>query len=124
MKLRHATALALVGWAVIVPPFQGLPSPFDTRAYLNAPLREWQLTPGSWSSATNCEQHVQRVVNSYLEAKRKKDRETIDRLAKESGFTGERKIFDAWMEQAYSHARCVPDGDPRLDGFVPIDSGS
>jgi len=58
----------------------------------------------------------------YLEAKQKLNREEVDRLAKAAGFArGEREIFGAWMERAYSHALCVPDDDPRLDGFIPID---
>jgi hypothetical protein len=122
MKLRHTAALTLVGWSLIVPPFQGLPSPFESRANLDAPLNEWQLLGGSWSSAKDCDQNAKRTYELYLEAKQKLNREEVDRLAKAAGFIGiERNIFGLWMEQAYSHALCVPDNDPRLDGFIPID---
>jgi len=121
MNPRHAAALALVGWSIIVPPFQGLPSPFESRAYLDAPLRDWQLLPGSWTSAHDCNQQVKLNNELYLAAKQRRDTLELDRLAKTTGFArGERAIFGAWMEQAYSHALCVRDDDPRLNRFVPI----
>ena len=121
MKHRHAAALALVGWSIIVPPFQGLPSPFEPHANLHAPLRDWQLLRGSWASAEDCNQQAKRNDELYLAAKLNRDRVELERLAKVMGFDrSEHEIFGAWMEQAYSHSLCVPDDDPRLDGFVPI----
>jgi hypothetical protein len=121
MKNHHAAALAFVGWSIIVPPFQGLPSPFKPHANLYAPLRDWQLLPGSWTSAEDCNQQAKRNDELYLAAKQKLDRVELERLAKAMGFGwSEHEIFGAWMEQAYLHALCVPDDDPRLDRFVPI----
>ena len=121
MKHCHAAALALVGWSIVVPPFQGLPSPFEPHANLHAPLRDWQLLRGSWASAEDCNQQAKRNDELYLAAKLNRDRVELERLAKVMGFDrSEHEIFGAWMEQAYSHSLCVPDDDPRLDGFVPI----
>ena len=122
MKPRHLAGIALVGWSLIVPPFQGLPGPFESRANLAAPLYQWELLPGSWSSAEECYRTARLNDKLYLEAKRTMNREELDRLAKAAGFAhGERLIFGAWMEQAYSHSLCVPDNDPRLSRFIPID---
>jgi hypothetical protein len=82
MKPRHATALALVGWYLMVPPFQGLPSPFVSRAYIDAPLNEWQMTEGSWNSVEACNQKAKRNYAFYLEAKQKQNRAEGDRMAK------------------------------------------
>ena len=80
-----------------------------------------QLLPGSWTSAEDCNQQAKRNDELYLAAKQKRDRVELERLAKAMGFEwSEHEIFGAWMEQAYLHALCVPDDDPRLDRFVPI----
>ena len=121
MKPRHAAALALVGWYLMVPPFQDDLRPGEFRARLDAPLYQWELLPGSWNSADDCNQQAQRNDKLYLAAKRRSDYWEIDRLAKTAGFTGaDRKIFGLWMDQAYSHAVCVPTNDPRLNRFIPI----
>ncbi len=49
MKLRHATALALVGWYLMLPPSKLSP----TIAY-KAPLNTWQLIR-SFDTADDCE---------------------------------------------------------------------
>jgi hypothetical protein len=48
MKLRHAAALALVGWYLMIPP--GAQSGFDT----TAPLGKW-FVYGGYDSAHECE---------------------------------------------------------------------
>ena len=49
MKLRHAAALALVGWYLMTPPF------VNNRADLNTPLSRWTIL-GSFDSAEKCEE--------------------------------------------------------------------
>jgi hypothetical protein len=48
MKLRHAAALALVGWYLMVPPSQ------RGGVSLDAPLRSWRSF-GNYDTARDCE---------------------------------------------------------------------
>ena len=58
MNLRHAAALALVGWYLMVPPFQ------RGGVNLDAPLRSWRLF-GSYDTANDCEDdHLEMVEKS------------------------------------------------------------
>jgi hypothetical protein len=58
MRLRHAAALALVGWYLMVPPFQ------RGGVNLDAPLRSWRLF-GSYDTAKDCEDdHLEMVEKS------------------------------------------------------------
>jgi hypothetical protein len=58
MRLRHAAALALVGWYLMVPPFQ------RGGVNLDAPLRSWRLF-GSYDTANDCEDdHLEMVEKS------------------------------------------------------------
>ncbi len=53
MKLRHAAALALVGWYLMAPPMP-VDGQGSARILRNAPLRNWTLVR-SFDSARNCE---------------------------------------------------------------------
>src|SRR5215467_8971418 len=54
MRVRHATALALVGWYLLVPPRS--PSWFSRKSVprRNAPLSEWRILK-SFDEARSCE---------------------------------------------------------------------
>jgi hypothetical protein len=52
MNLRHAAALALVGWYLMVPPSTG--GKLDTKA----PLPQW-INEGAFDRADDCESRVQ-----------------------------------------------------------------
>ncbi len=55
MKRRHATALALIGWALIFPPMAadiGAGSQVD----IGAPLNEWEVVRKGFATAHECEQ--------------------------------------------------------------------
>jgi hypothetical protein len=53
MKLRHAAALALVGWYLLEPPFIKLPNgKYD--AQIDAPLGKW-FHFASFDEASDCE---------------------------------------------------------------------
>jgi hypothetical protein len=90
MKVRHAAALALVGWYLVLPPmnsWKGLP--WIDR---NAPLSKWQQR-AAFNSAKDCE------------VARKKH-ETDFALAVKSANHISSPIDDG--------ARCVASDDPRL----------
>jgi hypothetical protein len=115
MKPPHAAALALVGWYLMVPPFQGT-SPENARVNANAPLNQWQKWAG-FDSAKECNQASDNYYQGYLRAKRNLSPQKMDELAKAAGFDGnERLIFGPWMEQSFSHAICVPADDSQLNG--------
>lgn len=100
MNLRHAAALALVGWYFIVPPFQGS-NPESSRADVNAPLSQWQIWSG-YDSAKQCNEETKHVYEVYLTAKNRLGPGKVDELAQKAGFDGdERKIFGPWMENAF-----------------------
>jgi hypothetical protein len=86
LKLRHAAALALTGWYLIMPPTsQDYP-----RGNVNAPLSTWVKRPATYRSKDECEHVLDR----------------FRRLTKHSN----RKISAKYMETA----QCVATDDPRL----------
>ena len=55
MKLRHAAALALVGWYLMMPPIKGLPD--CARIDSNAPLLRWEHI-ASFDNAQACQEQL------------------------------------------------------------------
>jgi hypothetical protein len=87
MKLRHAPALALAGWYLMMPPAApgGQPD-------LNAPFSRWQIAE-SFDSALDCT-NIILETNSLLDPS-----------------TGQR------FREPFSHAaKCISTDDPRLKG--------
>lgn len=88
--LRHAAALALVGWYLLVPPWVA-PDQFDA----TAPLAQWRQVK-SFDSAAVCEQH---------------------RLGAFRHFSAEHKgdpMVAEYNARLYRAALCVETDDPRL----------
>lgn len=54
MNLRHATALALVGWYLMTPPIQGN-SDTDIHLHVDAPLLKWN-NESSHDTASECQE--------------------------------------------------------------------
>jgi hypothetical protein len=84
MKPRHAAALALVGWYLIMPPQD------DEHYRLHASLSEWQQI-GAYESATECERQL-----------------AMDQLF------APRDQWNANQRKAMDSARCISSDDPRL----------
>jgi len=59
MNLRHAAALALVGWYLLLPPWVAYDT-FDA----SAPLSKWQHSY-SYDSATECESDRSSMIDYY-----------------------------------------------------------
>ncbi len=84
MNLRHAAALALVGWYMCLPPDLRFPA-----------RHEWSCDEEVFKSANECEQHVT-SLQKYFDQKLK----------------GE-KLLQSW-HSFVGPIRCVPSDDPRL----------
>jgi hypothetical protein len=84
-KLRHAAALALVGWYLMVPPYDGDQIHFD------APLSKWEVYSGE-DSGRACEET-------------KVDQWKREVAAHEKDDTLKRRLV---------HSQCISSDDPRL----------
>jgi hypothetical protein len=90
MMLRHAAALALVGWYLMIPPVVGQGS--GRKVWHHAPLRKWERG-ATFNSEEVCNQRlrVPRNVKGPFE-----------------NFT------QALVAEQFSDGRCVRSNDPRL----------
>lgn len=90
MKLRHAVALALVGWALIFPPMLG------DQVDIGAPVNEWDVMNKGFATVRACEQFRTHMVFWGVV----NDPRSVARW----------KVFP----QRRAASRCIPDDDPRL----------
>jgi hypothetical protein len=88
MKARHAVALVLVGWYLMVPPMDN-----QGRSYATVPIKYWHLIR-AFDSAKECE-------------------EFVEQFAAKARFRGE--WYGSLKERTLS-SRCVSTDDPRLEG--------
>ena len=92
MKPRHAAALALVGWYLMIPPSLG-----GFQYDLTAPISKWQQD-SSYDSADNCEEHRMKVFDMLTKHKvRNLDAKTQDGNAR-----------------TFFYSKCIATDDPRL----------
>ncbi|MFZ0887809.1 MAG: hypothetical protein WA005_05095 [Candidatus Binataceae bacterium] len=108
MKLRHAAALALVGWYLMVPPGEksGLPP--------DAPLSQWRHI-ASFDSAGQCEHSLNELRRDFsaetkaaIKAWHACDRCKDQRL--------DRVVHTLAAEQTAKAGQCIASDDPRLMG--------
>jgi hypothetical protein len=96
MKLRHAAALPLMGWALIFPSMVG------DRVDSGAPVREWEVMGKSYPTIKDCEKDRPNVGwFGYA---------NLSEAAGNSKEPGRMKAFPARR----AASRCLPDDDPRL----------
>ena len=88
MKLRHAAALVLVGWYLMVP-MKTRGGPIDE----SLPLSQWRIF-ASFDAAADCQEGLN---GSYDDAKRS------DQAGKTKG-----------LADLYLAAKCIASDDPRL----------
>ena len=111
MNLRHAAALALVGWYLMMPPFVPSPPQGQGRMLdLKAPLGQWYIT-GSYDGAAECA--------AALSVQHKKTdkafKEAEDTLARNAPKDREFREFVISTAQAQDRASaCIATDDPRL----------
>ena len=89
MNLRHAAALALVGWYLMVPPQQS----FKDHKYYEAPLVEW-THKATFDAEFECKQEISKGCHHY------------EHIEGYYGMLG--------LEGPLCRARCVATDDPRL----------
>jgi hypothetical protein len=65
MKLRHAAALALVGWYLMVAPTSGKEGDPESKFLFHAPLSKWRQL-GEFDSATECNEQREKWVTTVL----------------------------------------------------------
>jgi hypothetical protein len=93
MKMRHAAALALVGWYLMIPPV--VCEKRKCNAELNAPFSQWRRSKKSLGSESDCEEARPRV------------RAAVDTAVKD---VSARLEYD----KALASGLCVSSDDPRL----------
>ena len=99
MNLRHAAALALVGWYLMLPPEQGGPGQFN----IHAPLSQWSLE-GSFDTVDDCKRGQQDGLGKWFSA---------GEDAIKHAQTKERDK-DLLMVAWYNYGECIASDDPRL----------
>jgi hypothetical protein len=101
LSFYHATALALVGWALIFPPMaaeMGAGSQVD----IGAPLNEWEVLRKGFATAHECEQfRAHGQIDQYVNLTERNPK--VEALVKA-------------FPQRRAAGRCTPDDDPRLKG--------
>ncbi|MGA9721417.1 MAG: hypothetical protein WBQ86_03085 [Candidatus Binatus sp.] len=94
MKCRHAAALALVGWYLMVPPYDMIRMPQAL------PLSKWNISQ-SFDSADECEE----LKNAWQ-----------SKIAKAAhGDAGLSKKITVGDVYSYSRSVCIATDDPRLN---------
>jgi hypothetical protein len=116
MKPRHAAALALVGWYLMVPPRAQDGSP-----NIRAPLPKWNQASNGFDTASECSmarnQEALRVVRNLdavkqeIEALPNTENQPLSKVAP--------KTYDRYANalnaaDALTDSRCVATDDPRL----------
>jgi hypothetical protein len=97
MKVRHAPALALLGWYLMLPP-----ADLKTCPAADAPISKWDISQ-SFDTASDCETSRSRSFN-----------EVIHGLAQHQfkGTCGDAKMDP--IAAQITLARCIATDDPRL----------
>jgi hypothetical protein len=90
MKPRHAAALALVGWYLLVPPSMNGSGNLNAKA----PLAQW-INEGAFDRADDCE-----------------SARANGAMATAGGATSEQQIKS--LREMFAHAQCIGTDDPRL----------
>jgi hypothetical protein len=93
-KLRHTAALALMGWYLMVPPWD------KSGVYPATPLSQWTDYEGSYDTAQQCSEAKEQLL-----AEVKQDASKTPSAAAYSKYT-----------DAIIFARCIATDDPRLRG--------
>jgi hypothetical protein len=95
INLRHAAALALVGWYLLAPPMTGEPGKGKVHAFLDTPISQWTQY-GGFDSAAEC------------------SNARVDQLAKLEPAKDEADHDAKVIWSAISRFVCIASDDPRL----------
>ena len=104
MNLRHAAALALVGWYLMVPPdFTGRPHAIDSAA----PISRWTIVT-SFNSADICKKALTELQN------KNGDPANLDATGKLRRFQRRQPPDPELARARVDNAACIASDDPRL----------
>jgi hypothetical protein len=92
MKPRHATALAVIGWYLLMPPLVDNPNS-TVKVETSGPLSTWDRFGKELPTKEACKAYIAHVKQLF-----------------EKSEESEKDALDYWL----SHARCVSGDDPRL----------
>ena len=96
MKLHRATALALAGWSLMLPPASR-----TMRLELTSDLSKWDVH-STHATAAECEQEKQRLQDEIAKATANSPKTTLRRPGRDL------------MAARYRNARCISSNDPAL----------
>lgn len=103
MKAAHASALALLGWYLLLPPVAT-----NGRIDISAPLGEWRKI-GLYDSAQGC--HFELYLNRTPPLNEEQWRSSVE-SARKIGDTA--TLERVQMRKRLSESVCIEDDDPRL----------
>jgi hypothetical protein len=115
MNLRHAAALALVGWYLMVPQ----PDAPGRAPNVNAPLSQWNQM-GAFDSASNCEKERESrrrlAVKALDEVQQEIDAvpDSTQPLVKVAPKVAQDSVDVSSFAIGIEASRCVASDDPRL----------
>ena len=103
MNCRHAAALALIGWYLIVPPDSTVPHSVDAAA----PISRWSRV-ATFESADDCKRTLMQLQGQS------RDLTQIDKTGKLRRFKKRQAADPELARSRVDHATCVATGNPRL----------
>jgi rRNA-processing protein FCF1 len=103
MNLRHAAALALVGWYLMVPPDSAVPHSVDSAA----PMSRWSIVT-KFESTDTCKQALTELQNKHG------DPAKLDATGRLRRFQKRQPTDPKLARARIDHAACVATGDPQL----------
>jgi hypothetical protein len=109
MKPRHAAALALVGWYLMVPPV----STYNGKAYVDsyASLRRWTRIGVSFDSVTDCGQASEKTRKNVRNA----EEDELESAAEQDANPGDQTLAGY---EAVRQVKCFSKDDPRIKGVA------
>ena len=110
MNLRHAAALALVGWYLMLPPLTKRgPDSYDLPPDTSAPISKWTYSSVLDHFDTEEECKTELTNRQSLVEARVRSQNMESRFGHEGGRT-----ITQYYSESVKAARCVPDTDPDI----------
>jgi hypothetical protein len=103
MNLRHAAALTLVGWYLMMPPDSTVPHSVDS----TAPISRWSIIT-DFDSADTCKQALTELQ------KKNSDPAKLDATGRLRRFKKRQPADPELARERVDHVACIASDDPRL----------
>jgi len=102
MKFRHATALAIAIWYLIIPPIGA-----DNKVDAHAPLSQWRRGVG-FESQKDCDDSLKDAIQTPM------TQDEYQAAAKQTRKAKMKPLSMSEMTKRTSESQCVASDDPRL----------